>query len=139
MHALSVMQPWASLIVLGVKRIETRPWHTGFRGRLAVHASSRLPPGFDEVVGTEAVRSALRLAPWQRLPRGVLLGTVELRDCVRVEDLDLDAIGNAEISFGNFSPGRWVWLLADARPLAEPVPLRGRLGVFETGDLPAAS
>src|SRR6516225_7890942 len=88
MHALSVMQPWASLIIGGVKRVETRSWCTGFRGRLAVHASSRLPPDFDDLTRREPIRSALPSPPWKQPPRGVLLGTVELVDCVRVEELE---------------------------------------------------
>ena len=62
-------------------------------------------------------------------PRGVLLGTVELRDCVRVEELD--PLSEQERSFGNFAPGRWAWLLADPRPLPWLVPVRGWPGVFE--------
>jgi hypothetical protein len=134
MHALSVMQPWAALIVLGVKRIETRSWRTGFRGRLAVHASSQLPPGYHDLSRREPIRSAIRRSPWNRLPRGVLLGTVELRDCVRVEELD--ALSESERSFGDFVPGRWAWLLADPRPLPELVAVRGWPGVFEVEDLP---
>ena len=136
MHALSVMQPWATLIVLGVKRIETRPWRTSFRGRLAVHASSRLPHDFDDLCRREPFRSVLLRAPWTRPPRGVLLGTVEVRDCVHVEDLD--TISAEERSLGDYAPGRWAWLLADPQPLPWLIPFRGRLGVFEIGDLPAA-
>jgi hypothetical protein len=42
MKALSVMQPWATLIALGAKHIETRSWATSHRGQLAIHASSRM-------------------------------------------------------------------------------------------------
>jgi hypothetical protein len=133
MHALSVMQPWAALIVLGVKRIETRSWRTGFRGRLAVHASSQLPPGYADLCRREPVRTAILRSPWNRPPRGVLLGTVEVRDCVCVEELD--TLSELEQSFGNFAPGRWAWLLADPEPLPWLVPVRGWPGVFEVGEL----
>jgi hypothetical protein len=43
MKALSLIQPWASLIVLGEKRIETRSWPTRHRGHLAIHANKNLP------------------------------------------------------------------------------------------------
>lgn len=39
MMALSVRQPWASLIVAGIKRVENRTWTTDYRGPLLVHAS----------------------------------------------------------------------------------------------------
>jgi len=129
--ALSVLQPWATLIVLGKKRIETRSWQTHFRGRIAVHACLRLPPGFYDLCQREPFRSILLRSPWNRPPRGVVLGTVEVRDCVRVEELDHASLGDEERALGDFRPGRWAWLLADPRPLEILVPARGRLGVFE--------
>jgi hypothetical protein len=135
MHALSVLQPWATLIALGLKRIETRSWHTSYRGRLAVHASSRQPPRFYDLCHGEPFRTMLLRSPWNRPPQGVVLGTVELRDCVRVEELGPDALTETERAFGDFSAGRWAWLLADVQPLEQPVPLRGRLGLFEIGFL----
>ena len=129
MRALSVMQPWAALIVVGAKRIETRSWRTCFRGRIAVHASSRLPADYDDLIRREPFRSALLNSPWNRLPRGVLLGTIELLDCVRVEDIDTTE--DMERAFGDFAPGRWAWLLADPRPLPCLAAVRGWPGVFE--------
>jgi hypothetical protein len=123
------MQPWAALLALSLKRIETRPWRTNFRGRLAIHASARQPPGFHDLCNREPFRSSLLCSPWNPLPRGALLGTVEVYDCVRVEDLD--AVSETERSFGNFTPGRWAWLLAEPCPAPFLVPVRGRLGVFE--------
>jgi hypothetical protein len=133
MKALSLYQPWASLVMLGAKRVETRSWRTTHRGPLAIHASSRF---------RQEGRSSCRREPFQRrleeagldearLPLGVLLGTVRLLDCVPVEDIDLEALGGDETSFGDFTPGRYAWLLADPRPLPVPVPASGRLGVFD--------
>lgn len=42
--ALTLWQPWASLVALGVKTIETRSWSTKYRGPLAIHAAVRKPP-----------------------------------------------------------------------------------------------
>ena len=41
MKALTLMQPWASLVAIGAKGIETRSWSTKYRGPLAIHASKR--------------------------------------------------------------------------------------------------
>ena len=41
MKAITIKQPWASLIVHGVKDIENRTWHTNFRGRVLIHSSSK--------------------------------------------------------------------------------------------------
>lgn len=43
MKALSLTQPWASLVAIGAKRIETRSWSTSYRGLVAIHASKRFP------------------------------------------------------------------------------------------------
>lgn len=43
MRAITVHQPWASLVAANVKTIETRSWSTKYRGPLAIHAAKRLP------------------------------------------------------------------------------------------------
>ena len=43
MKALTLHQPWASLIAIGAKKIETRSWATSYRGPLAIHAAVRKP------------------------------------------------------------------------------------------------
>jgi hypothetical protein len=118
MFALSVRQPWASLIVAGARPHEVRRWHTALRGPLAIHASGRLPPeGF---------------APGRRLPLGAVLGTVELADCVRVEDLPAEERARADLR-----PGHWVWRFRNPCPFPRPSRARGRPGLFQvTLDLP---
>lgn len=132
MQVLSVYQPHALLLVRGLRRIETRMWHTRHRGLLAIHAARREPPG---------ARALAEREPWMLLlqklgmsqcsvwPRGAVLGTVELLDCVRVEDLT--DVSDLELQLGDFRPGRWAWLLGDPHPWPKPIPARGRLGVFE--------
>lgn len=46
MKALTLTQPWASLVALGEKRIETRSWGTSYRGELAIHAAASIPPAW---------------------------------------------------------------------------------------------
>lgn len=40
---LTMHQPWASLLVAGVKRVEGRSWQTTHRGRLWIHAAAKEP------------------------------------------------------------------------------------------------
>src|SRR5262245_38334629 len=134
MFALSVCQPWASLLVLGHKRFETRGWHTGHRGPLAIHASKLLPPAARQLCLCDPVRRLLAESGfrcWTRLPRGVVLGTVELLRCLRVEELLPGLLAGDEPPLGDFRPGQWAWEVASPRPLAEPLPARGRLGLFQ--------
>ena len=40
MKAISIKQPWASLIAHGIKDIENRTWKTNYRGKILIHASA---------------------------------------------------------------------------------------------------
>jgi len=48
MKAITLWQPWASLIACGAKKYETRSWYTNYRGKIAIHASKKKPPRQDE-------------------------------------------------------------------------------------------
>jgi hypothetical protein len=135
MKALSVAQPWATLIVYGIKRLETRPWATVHRGPVAIHASKHLPTAARALCRQEPFRSLLARAgyeSWRALPLGRILGIADIVRCTRVEELrDLCP---PEEDLGDFGPGRWAWALEGARPLPAPVPYRGRLGLFDVPD-----
>jgi hypothetical protein len=134
MQVLSVMQPWATMLALGFKRLETRTWQTRHRGPLAIHAARRrmtepLPMGWRPKMS--AAQQRLGLDGWPDLfPRGAILGVVELLDCVPVEDLEPGEPDAIERMLGNFGPGHWVWRLGAARPLRLPVLVCGQQGVF---------
>lgn len=129
-YALTVHEPWASLLVAGVKRVENRVWRTKHRGRLYIHASKNsgqvaqwssgqveLPPSATRLLGHLAT-----------FPYGCILGHVELIDCVRVEDLgdDYPQLLNAE--HRPFVCGPWCWVMAPGSAVRfdEPVPAQGR-------------
>jgi len=141
-RALSLTQPWASLVAWGDKRVETRSWRTSHRGRLGIHASSGFPREAVELCFTAPFSAAFRAAGVRKpaeLPRGVLLGFTELLDCIPTESHDLASreIGEVECAFGDYGPGRWAWLLGDFEPLPEPLPMRGALSLWTIP--PAAS
>ncbi len=155
MKAITLTQPWASLVALGAKRIETRSWQTSYRGELAIHAGAGLGPvggrrGLVELCRTKPFIPFLPQVGWNgadALPRGVVVAVVELVDCVEmVEEVRHSAffgwvsergvwqLTDQERAFGDYSPGRYGWLMANVRPLREPVPCRGALGLW---DVPA--
>ena len=78
MKAITLWQPWASLIVYGHKHIETRSWPTKYRGWLGIHASQKLvipdDPGFVEQM-ERAIGNPLTL------PRGAVVGCCQIVDC----------------------------------------------------------
>jgi hypothetical protein len=133
MKAISLYQPWATLVVLGIKRLETRRWQTTHSGLLAIHASRTFPAEGRELCRQEPFRSLLARAGFSdeyELPRGALLGMVQLRRCLRIEEIDLESLAEAERTAGDFSPGRWAWVLEQAEPFLLPISCPGQRGVF---------
>jgi hypothetical protein len=152
MKAISLWQPYASLIALGEKRWETRSWATAYRGPLAIHAAERW--GRDQLALSirEPFYTPLAAAGFcggkrrhrTGLEFGAVIAVCELVDCLEIGPTRLlrnDAGHRARVlppeperSFGDYTPGRFAWELADVRPLARPVPFRGRQKLFDVPD-----
>lgn len=151
MKALSLTQPWATLVAIGAKRLETRSWRSEYRGPLAIHASKSFPGEDQELCSDEPFVGALRrggydliTSPYRSnpygwahlLPLGAIVAVGVLAGVVRVPATPgyvcgtLLPPGEPEASFGNYEPGRDVWRLVDVRALPEPVPCRGALGLW---------
>lgn len=131
--ALSLWQPWATLMAIGAKHYETRSWPTRYRGPLAIHASLRLKPDQVVLFVQEPFRSVLHAAgislPSQ-LPSGAFVATGRLVNCIRTEEIDA-RLSDQERAFGDYTPGRWAWILADIHLLSTPVPARGQQGLWD--------
>lgn len=196
MKAITLTQPWATLVAVGAKHVETRSWTTAYRGPLAIHAAKSMPAyAQDACYGPAFVRflrehgypdpgRAAKVLPrgeivavcdlWDVLPivatRDVRSGVVTVdrtretgtRDgvvrvwppstlkgpqlicgssCTWDRDEDgsgapspVDYFGEQESSFGDYTPGRYAWLLHRIRPLRVPVPARGSLGLWTLND-----
>lgn len=138
MKALSLTQPWAELVVLGEKQWETRSWRTSHRGRIAIHASKKFPRWAKDLTETDPYFvTTLGNCPITELPLGAIVGTVEIIRMEPTNDLR-DILGRKEIAFGDYQVERWGWELANPVELAEPIPCRGALGLWELpGDVHA--
>lgn len=84
---LSMHQPWASLLVWGIKRIEGRAWPTEHRGRLWIAATAKQPTPqeieeMEDFYRTVHNSTSLDFPP--AYPTGVLLGCVEVVGCLKV-------------------------------------------------------
>lgn len=123
MKALSIRQPWAWLIVNGIKPVENRTWHTPMRGPILIHAGQQ----FD----TDGLAFVLERFPElrARLPGrfdlGGVVGAASLVDCVQQHP--------SPWFFGPFG-----FVLADARPLPFKA-CRGQLSFFDIADESAAA
>jgi activating signal cointegrator 1 len=124
--ALSLWQPWASLMAAGVKRHETRGWSTPYRGPLAIHAAKTL----DEAGAPEDLCIAVFGRHWRAaMPLGAVVAIGDLRGCLPAAEV-APRTTRADREAGNFTPGRWAWRIDDVRPLAEPIALAGRQALF---------
>lgn len=125
MKALTLWQPWASLVAVGAKRIETRSWQTSYRGPLAIHAAKFLPP----MIPGRLVMKAMFALDLQllRLPRGCVVATCDL---VGAERIDVNTDYGSNLALGDFTPGRYAWHLSNVRQLAVPIPARGKQGLW---------
>lgn len=135
MKAITLWQPWSSLIAIGAKRIETRSWATPYRGPLAIHASKRVPLDVTDFYAENALPSVLTDAGYKTLadlPCGLILATCRLVDVLPTTDEFLtNVLLTPEWNYGDYSPGRFAWLLDDITRLDPPVPASGRQGLWE--------
>lgn len=134
-RCLTVKQPWAGLLALGVKTVENRVWVTTYRGPLWIHSSKQddlpgwswLRGHWDEVVEGLIV-SELDLQMSETLyRRGQVLGRVELEDC-RPWSEGADRWHNE---------GQYGWYLTDAHVLPGPFACRGAQGLWTPSGMDA--
>ncbi len=142
MKALTLTQPWATLVALGAKTVETRSWRTNYRGILAIHAAKGFPISARELCTESPFCEALSGVGYG-LPRGFIIAICRLDICVPTDACFIgertagpDAQGSFSItsqehSFGDYSPLRWAWILKEVRVLPEPVAAKGALGLWE--------
>ncbi|HEX4521054.1 MAG TPA: ASCH domain-containing protein [Gaiellaceae bacterium] len=140
MKALSLTQPWASLVAAGAKRFETRSWSTGYTGPLAIHAAKGLSSiggkrGLLEVCDLPFFRQTLALTGTVAadLPLGQIVAVCTLAQSAKTEDVRayLEGVDEpAEIAFGDYSPGRYAFELVDVQAVA-PIAAVGALGLWD--------
>lgn len=132
MKAISLYQPWASAVALGIKTIETRRWQTRHRGPLIIHAAKAWTPLLRQFL-EEAQRKGV--LPEGDYPRGMLLCRVNLDAIEEVETLKLK-IGPIERLLGDYSDGRFGWKFSGLQKFREPIPMVGAQGVFNVPYIP---
>lgn len=138
MKALSIKQPWASLIVHGIKDIENRTWKTNFRGRIYVHTSispaftgsytDNLPDGFWTGLTEEQRRTYL--LSFQH--RGFIIGEIDIIDCViNHESIWAEKTPMPPHDDIGRLPAIYNWVLANPVLYEKPMPCKGKLSFWE--------
>lgn len=138
MKALTLTQPWASLMALRAKRIETRSWYTSYRGEIVIHAAKGFPKWARETCEEPEFARALDGMSADQLPLSVGLCVVRIVGVVRAGEVierATVALGRPptadEMAFGDYSEERWAWLTEYVRPLENVGPVKGALGLWE--------
>lgn len=153
MKYITLRQPWATLVALGLKRYETRSWDTDYRGDLVIHAAAR-PMRKDEVTpilygacGINLTAELEQLNVWlnefldtgkQSLPLGAFVCLTRLSDCKEMVQAcrsstairDKIAISqqlSTELSVGCWEPGRFAMRLYNVQALT-PIPFKAQQG-----------
>jgi hypothetical protein len=130
-RAISLTQPWATLMALDAKRVETRCWNTNYRGWVAIHSAKSFP--------MECQRLCYRM-PFARaltecntsddLPLGQILAVTEIYDCQPTNLHGRYCMLHDERDFGDYSPGRYMIFTRGVRRLKQPILIRGALSIW---------
>jgi hypothetical protein len=138
MKALPLWQPWATLVAIGAKHIETRDYPPARLGlqhnqQIAIHACK----GNLDRWACRRTFFADHLPNPGELPLGAIIATCRIVRATLITEQRAEELLERcpeEFAFGNYLPGRWAWRLDDVVQLPEPVPFRGSQGTFDVPD-----
>lgn len=129
MKALTIKEPFASLILNKKKLIETRSWKTSYRGELYIHAGIAKVtkkvldrPGLKELLGTDEYENY-----------GLIICKCKLVDCIYMDEKYIEFIKNNrpdQFVCGRYEVGRYAWILEEIEPLKEPILKKGQLSIW---------
>lgn len=150
MKALSIKQPWAQLIALGIKPIENRTWPTKFRGRVYIHSSQKPVPfnGMENGMNftQDQLRDVFKLCPvkdgrypdiMNKYPISAIIGEVDIVDCVLGHEsiwAEHKAIVNRKIAgyIQEIEVPVFNWVLGNAVIYDQPIlNIKGALSLWE--------
>ncbi|WP_430129686.1 ASCH domain-containing protein [Paenibacillus lautus] len=143
MKAITIWQPWATLIAILEKGNETRGWATKHRGPIAIHAGKKIDR---EACEEPEIKAALARHGYtaDNLPTGAVVAIANMTECWSIGTdyqsrmpLLYNGTGGTdkrvslkEDKFGFYSPGRFAWEMSDVKRLAEPIPAKGMQGLW---------
>ena len=130
MKTLTIKNPWAGLILLGMKDVENRTWKTDYRGKLLIHSSKSkkdLRENEDyiarNILTQEEYDSLSKNINAQTVCRsfGKIIGEVELVDCVQ----------NYQSKWAEKEEGVWHWVLKNPIIYDRFIEAKGKLKLWE--------
>jgi hypothetical protein len=152
MKALTLYQPWATLVAIGAKTIETRSWGTRYCGPLAIHAGKNIDfiisHSVKYICADEPFKSVLAKAgdvwPLEPFPLGCIVAVCDLVCCKRIGNYELSPnklgwligdhfwkLSDQERAFGDFTQGRFMWFLYNIVKFPKPIIATGAQGLWD--------
>jgi len=126
MKAITLPQPFASLIAVGAKTMVTRPEATSYRGLLAIHAATTPVTVNDPYHLSVLSVSGLDM---NHLPLGAVIAQCRLLDC---REITADSCPcYPEYAFSEFKAGWFAWTLSEVHVLSEPVTAQGGSNLWD--------
>jgi len=122
MKAITIKQPFASLIIEGYKKYEFRTWKTNFRGKILIHAGL----GKDE-------KNVQRFKYLNIVfPYGAIIGEAQITDCIEVTDELIDKLTNedSEVYKESGYGAKYAFKIENIKKYANPIPCKGALSFW---------
>lgn len=137
MKAITIHQPWATALAVGIKKFETRPRRSNHRGPIAIHAGltmneEALGDLMDIDWGSYIQRPLSRkwsLVGPQDFTQGAIIAVGELTDCLEMDDALIAAQSQTELRMGHWEPGRFAYQFENITPVG-PFPASGKQGLW---------
>ncbi len=121
MKALTIKEPWATLIVDGYKKYEFRSWKTNYRGKILIHAGMSLESD-----------NLKRFKNYNlTCSKGAIIGEADLVDCIKVDEEfinELRKIDSVVYAISNHSEN-YAWKLENVIKYDNPICVKGKLGL----------
>jgi activating signal cointegrator 1 len=130
LKALTLWQPWASLMAYEEKKVETRSWSTKYRGPIAIHAALSIPRWLGDSRHSQDFHDAMMKIAYANgmfesgMPKGVVLCTADLVVIEPTEKVHGDLSAQEQL-FGNYEDGRYAWFFENVKRFDVPVPAKG--------------
>lgn len=122
MKAITIWQPYAQAIALGLKKYETRSWATKHRGKIAIHASVKPLSKKLKLLADKYDIKNFRF--------GEIILIADLTDCILMTEDFIKSQSQTEKDFGNWQTGHYAWKLENIKILATHQKAVGQQGLW---------
>ena len=123
MKALTIRQPWASLIINGYKKYEFRSWKTKYRGKILIHTGLNVEKDM-----------LIRFRDYDiECVKGAIIGEAEIVDCILVDNKFNEELRKIDsVVYGRSNHNEtYAWKLDNIIKYDKPIFCKGKLGLWD--------